>query len=68
MMTNIFFYFKILHLISSKKMNNGSIVRGKIVEFGTNYQVKIHIKGGSILVYREDEIEKITKEYTDSKF
>lgn len=47
---------------------NGSIVRGKIVEYGADYQVKIQIKGGSILVYREEEIEKITKEYINSKF
>ncbi|MEZ4827220.1 MAG: hypothetical protein R3C61_13225 [Bacteroidia bacterium] len=46
----------ILHL------KNGSEIRGWIVEQVPGEYVKIELVGGSILVYRQDEIEKISSE------
>jgi len=50
-------------------LNNGSIIRGRILEMIPNEYVKIEIAGGSVLVYKADEILKMSKEevYKSSK-
>lgn len=46
-------------------LKNGSIVRGRILEYKVNETIKIEILGGSILVYPAAEVVEIKKE--DSK-
>ena len=55
------FYEDIVHL------KDGSKIRGWIVEQIPGDHIKIELLGGSILVYQQDEIEKITKEYSQYK-
>ncbi len=43
-------------------LNNGSVIRGVILEQVINEYIKIQIIGGNILVFQMDEIEKIIKE------
>lgn len=43
-------------------LENGSVIRGEITERVIGDQLKIEIIGGSIFVYKESEIEKITRE------
>ncbi|GAO27696.1 outer membrane beta-barrel protein [Geofilum rubicundum] len=43
-------------------LNNGSIIKGIIVEQVPGQQLKIETADGSIFVYQMDEIEKMTKE------
>jgi sRNA-binding regulator protein Hfq len=42
-------------------LTNGSIIRGEVIE-QTKETIKIQIEGGSILVYKMDEVERIVKE------
>lgn len=48
-------------------LKNGSIVRGIIIEQVPNESLKIQTAGGSLFVYKFEEIEKITKEAPSSK-
>lgn len=43
-------------------LNNGSIIKGIIIEQVPNKSIKIQTKDGSIFFYRLDEIQKLTKE------
>jgi hypothetical protein len=43
-------------------LKNGSIIRGNITEQVVGSHVKIEIMGGSVFVYREAEIDQITRE------
>ena len=43
-------------------LHNGSIIRGEITERVIGDHLKIEIVGGSVFVYKESEIEKITRE------
>lgn len=43
-------------------LNNGSVIRGMIVEQIPNVSIKIQTKDGSIFVYKMEEVEKMTKE------
>lgn len=43
-------------------LNNGSMIKGKIIEQVPNEQIKIKTRDGSIFVYKFSEVEKITKE------
>jgi len=43
-------------------LNDGSIIRGEITERVIGDQLKIEILGGSVFVFQESEIEKITRE------
>jgi hypothetical protein len=51
-----------------RKVKNGSVIRGIIVESIPNKSVKIQTKDGNIFFYNIDEIEKITKEVSDDSF
>jgi hypothetical protein len=42
-------------------LKNGSIIRGEIIERVIGESIKIEIIGGSVLVYEESEVEKITR-------
>jgi hypothetical protein len=42
-------------------LKKGDIIRGNILEHIIGKQLKIEIMGGSILVFKDDEIEKVTK-------
>ena len=48
-------------------LTNGSIIRGDVIE-QTKETIKIQIAGGSILVYKMEEVEKIVKEEKVLKF
>lgn len=43
-------------------LNNGSIIKGQVIEYNPNGKIKIEIAGGSILVYEAKEVQKMTKE------
>ncbi|PCJ65495.1 MAG: hypothetical protein COA58_08785 [Bacteroidetes bacterium] len=43
-------------------LKNGSIIRGQIIEQVPNKSLKIQTAGGSIFVYKMEEVEKIIKE------
>jgi hypothetical protein len=43
-------------------LKNGSIIKGQIIEQIPSVSLKIETTGGSIFVYKMDEVEKITKE------
>ena len=43
-------------------LKNGSIIHGLILELITNQSIKIQTKDNSILVFKMEEIEKLTKE------
>ena len=45
-------------------LNNGDIIKGKIIENSINDYVKVELKGGSILTYKYSEIKNIKKEKT----
>lgn len=47
-------------------LSNGSVIRGDVIE-QTKEEIKIKIAGGSILVYKMSEVERITKEEKESK-
>ncbi|MFK7799793.1 MAG: hypothetical protein AB8E82_20225 [Aureispira sp.] len=42
-------------------LKNGSIIRGQVLEYDPSANVKIQIKGGSILVYASSEVTKMEK-------
>lgn len=42
-------------------LTNGSVIRGDVIE-QTQEEIKIKIAGGSVLVYKMSEVERITKE------
>ncbi len=44
-------------------LNNGSIIRGIIIEFVPSQTIKIQSREGNIFVYNLSEIQKITKEF-----
>ena len=46
-------------------LKNGSVIRGIITEQIPNVNLKIQTADGSIFVYNYDEIEKISKDYTN---
>lgn len=48
-------------------LKNGSIIKGVIIEQVPNKSIKIETSGGSVFVYKMDEIEKLTKEYLKAK-
>ncbi|MFT5834185.1 MAG: sRNA-binding regulator protein Hfq [Cognaticolwellia sp.] len=48
-------------------LTNGSVIRGNVLE-QTKETIKIEITGGSILVYKMSEVEKIVKEEKKLKF
>lgn len=48
-------------------LKDGSVVRGLIIETIPNVSIKIRLGGGSELVFKMDEISKITKESNLSK-
>ncbi|MEZ4777426.1 MAG: hypothetical protein R3D00_29890 [Bacteroidia bacterium] len=52
------------HMENVIYLKNGSEIRGWILEQIPGEYVKIELVGGSILVYQQDEIEKITSEPT----
>lgn len=43
-------------------LNNGSIIKGQVIEYDPNGKIKIEIAGGSVLVYEAKEVQKMTKE------
>ncbi|WMX12762.1 MULTISPECIES: hypothetical protein [unclassified Aureispira] len=43
-------------------MENGSVIRGQVIEYDPNGNIKIEIYGGSVLVYKSSEVVKIEKE------
>jgi sRNA-binding regulator protein Hfq len=43
-------------------LENGSVIRGQVMEYDPNGNVKIEIYGGSILVYKSSAVLKIEKE------
>jgi len=43
-------------------LKNGGVIRGTILEIVPDQTVRIEIAGGSILVYRMDEVARITRE------
>jgi hypothetical protein len=43
-------------------LKNGSILRGQVLQHDPNTNIKVKIKGGSILVYESSEVLKIEKE------
>lgn len=43
-------------------LQNGSIIRGKILEFEPKGKLKVEIAGGTILVYEADDIVRIEKQ------
>jgi sRNA-binding regulator protein Hfq len=45
-------------------LENGSVIRGQVMEYDPNGNIKIEIYGGSILVYKSSEVIKIEKETT----
>ncbi len=45
-------------------LKNGSIIRGIIIEQTPNVNLKIQTKDGSVYVYKMEDVEKITKEFT----
>ncbi len=45
-------------------LENGSVIRGQVMEYDPNGNIKIEIYGGSILVYKSSEVLKIEKETT----
>ena len=49
-------------------LNNGSIIRGIIIEFVPSQTIKIQSREGNIFVYNLSEIQKITKEHFQQKF
>lgn len=46
-------------------LKNGSIIKGQVIEQIPNVSLKIETADGSILVYRMDEVEKMSKEKYD---
>jgi hypothetical protein len=44
-------------------LKNGSMLRCKILEYKLNDVIKLEIQGGSVLVYKSDEVAEIKKEY-----
>ncbi|MFN4084273.1 MAG: hypothetical protein ACK4K9_11640 [Bacteroidia bacterium] len=51
-------------LVDVLYLKNGSVIRGTIIEQVPNVQIKIQTKDGNIFVYKIEEIERITKEYS----
>ena len=49
------------------ELKDGSVIHGWIVEQKPGEYVKIELLGGSILVYQQEEIEKISREYSRYK-
>ncbi len=49
------------------ELKNGSIIKGIIIEQIPNEQIKIELLGGSVLIYKMDEISKIKKEIIKNK-
>ncbi|MCP4442478.1 MAG: hypothetical protein GY810_26530 [Aureispira sp.] len=43
-------------------LKNGSIIRGQILEYQPEGNIKVEIQGGSILVYKTSEVIKVVKE------
>lgn len=43
-------------------LDNGSVIRGQVMEYDPNGNIKIEIYGGSVLVYKSSEVLKIEKE------
>ncbi len=50
------------------ELKNGSIIKGIIIEQIPNEQIKIKLLGGSVFVYKMDEILKIKKEFKKKSF
>tara|TARA_R110002167_G_scaffold351737_1_gene564358 strand:+ start:6320 stop:7015 length:696 start_codon:yes stop_codon:yes gene_type:complete len=48
-------------------LKNGSIIKGIIIEQVPNISIKIETSGGSIFVYKMEEIEKLTREQLEEK-
>ncbi len=44
------------------KLKNGKIYKGKIIEQDVSSHIKLELSGGSSLVFKNEEIEKITRE------
>lgn len=44
------------------KLNNGDIIKGKIIENVINDYIRVELQGGSILTYKYDQIESIEVE------
>lgn len=42
-------------------LKNGSVINGKIIEQMPNVSVKVEMQDKNIIVYKNEEIEKITK-------
>lgn len=49
-------------LVDVLYLKNGSMIRGKVLEFISGGNVKIQTADGSIFVYKSEEVEKIVKE------
>jgi hypothetical protein len=43
-------------------LKNGTVLKGKVLEFTPSGTIKVEIMGGSVFVYPADEVEKIAKE------
>ncbi len=43
-------------------LNNGDLIKGKIIENKINEYIKIELQGGSVLTYTYDQIESIERE------
>lgn len=43
-------------------LENGSVIRGQVIEYNPEKDIKIKILGGSVLVYKSSEVIKIEKE------
>jgi len=44
------------------KLNNGDVIKGKIIENVINDHIRIELQGGSILTYKYDQIESLEVE------
>ena len=49
-------------------LKNGSIIRGQVIEQKMGEYIKIKIVGGSIFVYKTEEVDKIEKEEKETVF
>ena len=48
-------------------LNNGDLIKGRIIENKINQYIKIELQGGSILTYTYDQIESIEREQVNTK-
>ena len=71
--TLLFLFFSLAMIVSAQSktqdvvyLNNGSIIRGEIIEQIPNQLLKIETADGSVFVYKMNQVKKITKEQITS--